>query len=643
HAKSDSDLAWTSSKGEGKTDETLRQTQMIAQGNIAIKAVDGLRIDYKHIDQKSVSQAIDAMVQADPGLAWIKEAEARGDVDWRAVKEIHDSYSYSHSGMGPATQLAVAIAAAAIGGWAAAGALSSAGVAGGTFAMGAGVGAAGSLASTTAVNLINNKGNIGKTLSDSLTGDNLKQVAIASLVGGATTGYFDQFLETKTNPVTGKVTVELSTVSGASRFAANQAAQNITSAALSKTLGQGGSFGDALKDSVYNTFAAAGFNAIGDFGVKNGLSSGDAQMVVMHAVMGGLAAQARGDSFAAGAAGAGLNEALVAGLDKLVSVYSPETRDAMLTMSAQLVGLIGAVAQDGNASVSQLETGAWAAKNSTQYNYLLHEEIQERAKEIKGCGGKDDCEQDVIKRYAALDKARNDDLPGLCETNPNQCVAVMKQLAAERGLNEAAIDSLRFENVNAAVGIYLAAESNEGAIDTIQLELLRNKYGDGAVVAAQLLQMAAAGSLARNAKAGTTKGTASVQNLTERGTLVNLRPNDVAVAQRPVRTLVQDEAGRYWLQSPAGNRITPSGSYDFVTMPDGSIRVSRPNVNQDFSTHLGLSGGGEVKYAGSIRFGNNDGPNRGVITQWSNNSGHYQPPATLNGNAGLPVNLFNPK
>ncbi|WP_236202342.1 hemagglutinin repeat-containing protein, partial [Pseudomonas pseudonitroreducens] len=42
HAKSDSDLAWTSSKGEGKTDETLRQTQMIAQGNIAIKAVDGL-------------------------------------------------------------------------------------------------------------------------------------------------------------------------------------------------------------------------------------------------------------------------------------------------------------------------------------------------------------------------------------------------------------------------------------------------------------------------------------------------------------------------------------------------------------------------------------------------------------------------
>lgn len=39
-------------------------------------------------------QAIDAMVKADPNLAWIKDAEARGDVDWRAVQEFHDSYSY---------------------------------------------------------------------------------------------------------------------------------------------------------------------------------------------------------------------------------------------------------------------------------------------------------------------------------------------------------------------------------------------------------------------------------------------------------------------------------------------------------------------------------------------------------------------
>ncbi|MDY1590472.1 two-partner secretion system putative hemagglutinin TpsA2, partial [Pseudomonas paraeruginosa] len=106
HEKSKGDLAWQSSKGKGQTDETVRQTQIVAQGNLAIKAVEGLKIDLKHIDQKTVSQTIDAMVQADPQLAWLKEAEQRGDVDWRRVQEVHDSWKYSNSGMGPATQIA---------------------------------------------------------------------------------------------------------------------------------------------------------------------------------------------------------------------------------------------------------------------------------------------------------------------------------------------------------------------------------------------------------------------------------------------------------------------------------------------------------------------------------------------------------
>lgn len=79
----------------------------------------------------------------------------------------------------------------------------------------------------------------------------------------------------------------------------------------------------------------------------------------------------------------------------------------------------------------------------------------------------------------------------------------------------------------------------------------------------------------------------AISNLTERGTLTNVYPSDPAIAQRPVRTLVQDESGRYWLQGQGGGKITPSGSYDFVTLPDGTIKVSRPNVNEQFSTHLG--------------------------------------------------------
>ena len=76
---------------------------------MVIKAVDGLHIDVKQINEQTVSQAIDAMVQADPQLAWLKDSEKRGDVDWRQIKELHDSYSYSHSGLGAGAMLVVAI------------------------------------------------------------------------------------------------------------------------------------------------------------------------------------------------------------------------------------------------------------------------------------------------------------------------------------------------------------------------------------------------------------------------------------------------------------------------------------------------------------------------------------------------------
>lgn len=52
HEKSKSDMAWNSAKGEGSTDETLRQTLMVGQGQLAIRAAGKINIDLKQIDQK---------------------------------------------------------------------------------------------------------------------------------------------------------------------------------------------------------------------------------------------------------------------------------------------------------------------------------------------------------------------------------------------------------------------------------------------------------------------------------------------------------------------------------------------------------------------------------------------------------------
>ncbi|MBU3059532.1 hemagglutinin repeat-containing protein, partial [Pseudomonas indica] len=172
HEKSKSDWSWNSAKGKGKTDETLRQSELIAQGDIVIQAVDGLKIDIKHVNKQTVSQTIDAMVQADPQLAWLKQAEARGDVDWRRVKEIHESFKYSNSGLGAGAQLIIAIAMAAIIG-----------------PMAAGLGAVGqavtvSVATQATVSTINNRGNLGAVAKDVTSSNAMKGYVVSAATAG---------------------------------------------------------------------------------------------------------------------------------------------------------------------------------------------------------------------------------------------------------------------------------------------------------------------------------------------------------------------------------------------------------------------------------------------------------------------------
>lgn len=120
----------------------------------------------------------------------------------------------------------------------------------------------------------------------------------------------------------------------------------------------------------------------------------------------------------------------------------------------------------------------------------------------------------------------------------------------------------------------------------------------------------------------------------------NHYPSDAVVNQFPIRTLIRDSNGRFWLRTQNGKLLTPSGHYDFVVMPNGNILVSRQNANPDFSTHLGLSGGRPVKFAGGIRFTNNNSNQRGQIIYWNNHSGHYKPFESSAPNAGLPMQQF---
>ncbi len=185
HEKSKGDLAWNSMSGKGNTDETLRQSELVAKGELAIRAVDGLKIDIKQIDQQSVSQTIDAMVKADPQLAWLKEADKRGDVDWRQVREIHESFKYSNSGLGVGAQMAIAIFMAAFVGPAVMGAMAGMG----SVAASVGGVVATSAATNATVSVVNNRGNLGKVAQDVTSSSAMKGYVISGVTAGLTTAY----------------------------------------------------------------------------------------------------------------------------------------------------------------------------------------------------------------------------------------------------------------------------------------------------------------------------------------------------------------------------------------------------------------------------------------------------------------------
>ncbi|CRN00612.1 Hemolysin precursor [Pseudomonas sp. 34 E 7] len=415
HTKSKSDLSWFSAKGKGNTDETLRQSELVAQGQLVIKAAEGIRIDVKQVDQQTVSQTVDAMVKADPNLAWLKQAEARGDIDWRQVKEIHESFKYDNSGLGAGAKIAIAIMMAAIMGPV------GFGLQGATLAVST------SLSTTAVTSTINNKGNLGAALKETVSANSLKSAAVAGFTAGALEYADTNWFAGADGAGAGTTTVQGVTPSTGSTLAVTNSSKDIFTwtsagdialrtggrAVISSgisTAVQGGSFGDnfnaALLGEAGNVAMATGFNWVGDYVT---FPNGSPQKIIAHALMGGLLAEATGSDFKTGAAAAGLNEALI----NQLAWAAQDNKDIMLMLS-QLTGLVAAAAVDGD-----LEKGAQVAQKATTFNYLTHQKFDEVRDCISGRTCSTDAEKIAAKTEAErLSKFLDDEMNDICSKNP---------------------------------------------------------------------------------------------------------------------------------------------------------------------------------------------------------------------------------
>ncbi|MEO6679400.1 MAG: DUF637 domain-containing protein, partial [Pseudomonas sp.] len=365
HEKSNSNMAWYSMSGKGTTDETFMQSVLTAQGELAIKAAGKITIDVKEINQKTVSQAIDAMVTAEPGLAWIKQADMEGKVDWRLVKEIHESWKYDNAGLGAASALIIAIVASMFLG-----------------------GLAGAMLTNFTVGTVNNGGDIGAGIKATVSEEAIKGYAtqwmtgyalngIDSMVGGwSTDGALILNVGGVANPGYSSTLLNWSTVT-------ENILRSTTHALVVASIGtaiNGGSFKEGLVSSLVSEgldlTAAFGNKQLGDLAKSLNIAPGSAEKILMHAILGGALSAARGGDFKTGALAAAAVEGLNAIATETLGKYLDSrfaTDDQFKVGTAQIIGVLAGTITGGD-----LSSGSWVAGNTERYNQQLHREAAVR-------------------------------------------------------------------------------------------------------------------------------------------------------------------------------------------------------------------------------------------------------------------------
>ncbi|MFP7325689.1 DUF637 domain-containing protein [Serratia marcescens] len=360
-------------------------------GALTVEAAKGVNADVKVKNGQALQSAIDALGNT-PGTTWVKDLNKRNDVQWSKVKDAYDSWDYKSQHLNPAVAAVIAIAAAAVtaGSSLAATAASSVSgaVGGGAVTSGAVTAGMSSLASQAAVALVENQGNLSKTLQALGSNENVKATATAMAIGGALNGFDSAMGWSK--DAAGKPlnpnNVKLPQLSNGdwSKVAQRVAGQSVISSSLNTAI-NGGSFKDnltnALLANIGSQVQAEGANLIGD----NGEVLGAAGKSVSHAVVAGIAAEiGRGDGKGAAV---GALAAELAGVVMQSTLFEPanlnEKERQLYRLQEALNGnevkeqtarVIGALT---GALTTHTPEGAYSAADSAQsvYRYNMTEHM----------------------------------------------------------------------------------------------------------------------------------------------------------------------------------------------------------------------------------------------------------------------------
>ncbi|UCV08564.1 DUF637 domain-containing protein [Dechloromonas denitrificans] len=372
---------------------TQREQAQAGNGGSGGSAPSGTPVDLKAQAQTLAQQ---------PGLAWLGELAKRDDVDWQKIELVKESWDYKHAGL---TQEGAAIvvivvtaltwgAASGLGTAAAQGAgmTTAAGTAGASSVAAVGAGVAGSgvaagtvlttagaavaaataaglttLASQAAVSLINNQGDVGKTLQDLGSKETIKQIVSSMLTAGLTQGVTEALQSAKiiANPI--------SDPTFGTRFT-NYATKAVIGAGVQSVV-YGTPLSETVKTALINSLAQSLTSQIGDWGKSD---SAMVAKTIAHAVVQCAAASVQNKDCGSAALGAAVAETLSPLLDKLDDRTKAAGFQQTLGSSIAGMGAMLAASLTGKDALTALSS----AQMVDNYNRQLHPDEKARIKQL---------------------------------------------------------------------------------------------------------------------------------------------------------------------------------------------------------------------------------------------------------------------
>ncbi|HEZ4635713.1 TPA: S-layer family protein [Neisseria meningitidis] len=336
---------WQKQAGRGSNIETLQLPSFTGSVAPVLSAPGGYIVD---IPKGNLKTEIEKLAKQ-PEYAYLKQLQTAKNVDWKQVQLVYDKWDYKAEGLTGAGASIIALAVAAATGGVGAGLI---GAAQGTTSAAIANAAFTSLATQASISLVNNKGNVGKTLKELGRSRTVKNLVVAA----ATAGVSNEIGTSALANVSDKQWVNNMTVNLA----------DAGSAALINTAVNGGSLKDNLEANI---LAALVNTAHGEAASKiKGLDQHYVAHKIAHAVAGCAAAAANKGKCQDGAIGAAVGEivgeALVKNTD--FSDMTPEQLDLevkKITAYAKLAA--GTVA---GVTGGDVNTAAQTAQNAVENN-----------------------------------------------------------------------------------------------------------------------------------------------------------------------------------------------------------------------------------------------------------------------------------